>query len=77
MADLMTHLLWLSGCFVIDPARVFVGTQIVMCVRLFIFLMFCSSNRFLAANRKEKPMWQHRVSSLAISIIFYHMSDAI
>ena len=38
MADLMTHLLWLSVCFPIDPARVFVGTQIVLCVRLFIFL---------------------------------------
>ena len=30
-----------------------------------------------AANRKDKPMWRQRVSSLAIWVVLYHMSDAI
>ena len=31
----------------------------------------------LAANQKEQPMWRQRVSSLAIGMVLYHMSDAI
>ena len=30
-----------------------------------------------AANRKEYPMWQQRVSFLAIWVVLYHMSDTI
>ena len=31
----------------------------------------------LDVNRKELPMWRQRVSSLAIWVVFYNMSDAI
>ena len=30
--------------------------------------------RTLAVNRKEQPMWQHLVSSLAITMVLNHMS---
>ena len=43
------------------------------------FVLFClwdrAYKRTLAANRK--PMWRQRISSFAIWVVLYHMSDAI
>ena len=33
--------------------------------------------RTLAATRKQYPMWQQRVPSLAMYMVLYHIADAI
>ena len=56
------------------------GVRCISVVRAWLVLSCLWDNaykRTLAANRKEKHMWWQQVSSLAIWVVLYHMSDTI